>query len=164
MTTNEVAEHKWYSFNIWAVLAGAVTDVVSSNLTTGCYAVIATVTAVKPLLDQGLSPQAATTQLTSQLASSPIIFVLGFLCSVLGGYVSGRLARYHEVKHALASYGVIFLFSLGLSLFIKGPQIDRAIWLQVILFVLQLVSNILGGYLAQLQRELKQPKERTATT
>lgn len=167
MATNSGAEHKWYSFNILAVLAGAVVDIVSSNITTGCYGVIVAFMSMKTLMDQGLSPVQAQAQLVAQLSSmstSPIVKILGLLCSVLGGYVAGRLAKYHEIKHALATIAVIIGFSLLLRLFFKAPETDIALWLIVSLYLLEVGADVLGGYLALLQRTPQQPQERTATT
>lgn len=163
MTVNTVTERKWYHFNIWAVLIGAAIDVISSNITAGCYAAIVTFVSIKALINQGLTIEEATSQLTTQLLTSPMTYALGFICSVASGYIAGRIARYHEIKHALATYVIILLFSLLLRLFVKGPQIDRALWLQFLLFLLQIASDTLGGYLAQLQRENIQKKVQTAT-
>jgi len=166
-TSSPTAEHKWYSFNIWAVLAGAVVDILSTNIITACYAIIVVAVGLKTLMDQGLSIAQAQTQLLSQVSSldtSPIGIILGFLCSILGGYIAGRLAKYHEIKHALATIPVIIGLSFLLRFFLKAPEINTAIWLIAFLYLFEVGADTLGGYLAQIQRKRKQQKERTATT
>jgi len=86
--------------------------------------------------------------LSQILANSRLVFlasgVLGGLCSVLGGYVSARVAKHdHVLNGALSS---ILCVAGGVYSLIHGSVLGQA-WLHLVLIVLSPVLAALGGYL-----------------
>jgi hypothetical protein len=157
MTTESSSTIPWYRFHIWAVLAGAAADVISSNITTGCFGVVYAVIATRDLVSQGLTLPEIQAQIMEQFVFSPVTFILGALCSIFGGYIAGRIAKFHEVKHALAAVGVIYIVSALLNMIIQSPlqTLDVPLWIRIVGSTLTIGGQALGGYLAFWQRNNK---------
>ena len=69
---------------------------------------------------------------------------LSCLCSVLGGYVSARIANHdHLLNGALSSFLCV---GLGLATLAAG-MVTESWWMMVLLFVLSPALGALGGYL-----------------
>jgi len=71
--------------------------------------------------------------------------ILGGACTVLGGYVAGRIARHSFLKHALVA-GALSLV-VGLALF-HGDEGPYAGLLAFLGYGLHLPLALLGGWLA----------------
>jgi len=82
-----------------------------------------------------------------RVESVPVLFLMMFYSlaySVLGGYVTGWIARRSEVKHAF----VLGLLQLAMGLVATIQMWDTApAWWHVTFLVLLVPANMLGGYL-----------------
>ncbi len=124
-----------------AVLLGAATDLVGSAI-----AGVVLVVAFSLLARRA---KAARKQALDRLGQSwpflLISMVVGGGCTVLGGYVAGRIARHSFLKHALAAGGL----SLALGILVFGS--DDGPYSGVVAFFgygLHLPLALLGGWLA----------------
>lgn len=93
----------------------------------------------------------------NKLLASPehlvILSAVGALCTVLGGYVAGRIAKNIEVKHgALVGLGSLILVTL--EQVISGKSTSYPFWFEVLGYLIAVPAGALGGYIAQRQREL----------
>ena len=84
------------------------------------------------------------------IATNPAIFAgtfaIGSLCSILGGYISARIAKQHEVLNgALSSWLCIALGVYGLLFKVSSPT--HGIFLAVLSIPLSFGLAALGGYL-----------------
>lgn len=135
--------------SILGVLVGGVVDVASSMLLGipfGIYAVWKANLAHVPK-EQLQSAIAAT------MHQYPIFFeemLVGFACSVLGGYVAARLAGHDDLLNGcMASFLCV---SLGIWEVTTGKSPDP-IWQQILFLVASPVLSLLGGYLCFRQRQ-----------
>ncbi len=87
-------------------------------------------------------------QSTSGLLLS-LIFGLG--CSVLGGYVAGRIARRDEIRHGAIAAG------LGLILGLLFREAGLPLWYELIGIAGIIPAGMAGGYLAA-ERTAESPK------
>jgi hypothetical protein len=156
----EASQSTGRAFYPLAVIAGAVTDVVGSNVIALCYGTIYAVTAMPGMIEQGLSQQEATARLTEQATGSPILLVLGLAMSILGGYVAGRIAKRNRVLHALGAALLLLVFGIIVNLVVTGSPLGAArvagslpAWAGPILTVAQVLVTMLGGYIAKLMHE-----------
>ena len=82
------------------VIIGAVVDYVATYLLVMLYLIVYY---VKDPLEKGGLPEEAIERALEQMIASQegllALIVIGGLCTALGGYVAGRLARAEEVKH-----------------------------------------------------------------
>ncbi len=89
-------------------------------------------------------------KISEVVANTPAIFagtfVIGSLCSILGGYVSARIAKQHEVLNgALSSWLCIALGVYGLLFKASNPT--HGIFLEVLSIPLSFGLAAFGGYL-----------------
>jgi hypothetical protein len=134
--------------SIKGVLVGGVTDVGLSTLLgipLAIYAVLETSIARTPK-DQVHSA-------VSAIMHRPMIFVtgmlIGFACSVLGGYVAARLAKHDELLNGCLSS---FLCIAGGIWLLATHQNSDPIWQQMAELVASPALGLLGGYLRLRQR------------
>jgi hypothetical protein len=78
--------------------------------------------------------------------------IVGGLCSVLGGYVSARIAKHDEVLNGALSS--ILCVGFGLYALLTGDAADRSA-LEIVLLPLSPALGALGGYLRS--RQLVRP-------
>lgn len=127
------------------VAIGNIVDIVSSNVVAipvMIYVLSSTRAGSASGHDAGSVAEILKTSTVFLAASS----VLGGLCSVLGGYVSARIAKHDEVLNgALAS---IFCVGLGVYAVVSGTG---RLWLDVLYLPLSPGLAALGGYLRSRQ-------------
>ena len=123
-----------------AVLIGAATDLAGSTV-----AGIALVVVFALLVAPGAG---GVEDKVDRLAQSwPFLMasmILGGSCTVLGGYVAGRIARHSYLKHALAA-GVLSL-AVGI-LFFRGDEGPYSGLIAFLGYGLHLPLALLGGWL-----------------
>ncbi len=126
------------------VIVGSVTDIVATNLITiplVIYVAIShNLTAIPK--DQ------ISSVLMQTLLNEPVLFstqlFLGSLCSMLGGYVSARIAKYHELLNgALAAFLCV---GSGLYALFFG-SVSAPLWQHLISFIASPALSAFGGYL-----------------
>jgi hypothetical protein len=138
--------------SIKGVIIGGIVDV-GTSLLLGFALVIC----VMMRLDSANIPKdqlgAATTAAIHQNTALYVVqLLIGLGSSVLGGYVSARLAKHHELLNGvlsslLCSVGAIYAVVSGLSA--RDPS---ASWVKTFLFVSSPACALLGGYLRLRQR------------
>jgi hypothetical protein len=123
-----------------AVLVGAATDIAASTVIGVALVVLAALLA---------GPEGGAEESVARLSESwtflMISMILGGACTVLGGYVAGRIARHSFLKHALAA-GALSLV-IGIALF-RGDDGPYAGLLALLGYGLHLPLALLGGWLA----------------
>jgi hypothetical protein len=126
--------------SLLGVAVGSITDIVATN------AVLLPV--MFYVLYAASAGSLSEDVLKQMLANSQLVFiasgVLGGLCSVLGGYVSARVANHdHVLNGALSS---ILCVAGGLYSSIHGSALGHS-WLHLVLMPLSPTLGALGGYL-----------------
>lgn len=133
------------------ILAGVIVDYVST-------AVLGTAYLIAFSMKGGLENGDRSEETINKFLASPenliILGIIGILCTILGGYVAGRLAEDIEVKHGtLVGLASLVLVTLQQSLFGESTPFPQ--WYEVVGYLVTVPAAALGGYLAQRQRELR---------
>jgi hypothetical protein len=124
-----------------AVLVGAATDLVGSAL---AGVVLLVVFSLLTASGEG-GAEAALERLRLSWPFLLISMVAGGACTVLGGYVAGRIARHSFLKHALVAGGL----SLALGMLLFGSDDGPYSGIVAIFgYGLHLPLALLGGWLA----------------
>jgi hypothetical protein len=131
--------------SIKGVVIGNILDIVSSNIVA-----IPVVMYVLASAQMGSPSDQEAGAIKGILKASTFFFVattvLGGLCSVLGGYVSARIAKHDEVLNGtLAS---ILCVGLGVYAIVNGTGSS---WLHILYLPLSPALAALGGYLRSRQ-------------
>jgi hypothetical protein len=124
-----------------AVLVGAAIDIAASTVT-GIALVVVAALLTGPA--QG-GAEESVARLSESWTFLMLSMILGGACTVLGGYVAGRIARHSFLKHALVA-GALSLV-VGLALF-HGDEGPYAGLLAFLGYGLHLPLALLGGWLA----------------
>jgi putative membrane protein (TIGR04086 family) len=102
--------------------------------------------------EKGEIPQETMEKFLSDPENLLVLGLLGTLCTVLGGYVAGRMAKDLEVKHgALVGAGSLILGAVEQVL--VGEPSSFAPWYLVLGYAVAIPAGMLGGYLARRRRE-----------
>ena len=134
--------------SIKGVLVGGVTDVGLSTLLGIPFAVWA-------VLETGIArtPKDQIHSAVSAFMHRPMIFasemLIGFGCSILGGYVAARLAKHDELLNGCLS--AILCIAGGIWLLATHQNSDP-IWQQILELIASPLLGLLGGYLRLKQR------------
>jgi hypothetical protein len=126
--------------NSRAVFLGVVADI-GSSFAVG--AVLSVAIAVV-LLPQGVAPQELMERMQDPVVLI-VSMVLGFCCTVFGGFVAGRVAGRSEVAHA----GLVGVIGLLFGLLFIG---SFPLWYNVVAFGGTVPFALLGGCLATIGR------------
>jgi hypothetical protein len=138
--------------SVFGVLVGGVVDVASS-VVAGLPLALYSTFRLDP--SQRIGPRASEAVSAAIHANVPLYvaqLIIGFLCSILGGYVAALIAKRHErLNGTLSCYlcvcmGVVAMF-LGLE---KDPY-----WLQFLLLISSPALAFVGGDLRLRQRLAK---------
>ena len=129
-----------------AVLVGAAIDIAASTVT-GIALVVVAALLTGPAAG---GAEESVARLSESWTFLMISMVLGGACTVLGGYVAGRIARHSFLKHALVA-GALSLV-IGIALF-HGDDGPYAGLLAFLGYGLHLPLALLGGWLARRRYE-----------
>lgn len=131
----------------WPIIAGALADIVSTYI-------LGSILLMFLLYRQyGTNiPQDALTNITVVDNHLLLFSILGFLCTVIGGFIGSRIARSEELRHG----GWIGVVSLIISMLMemnsdtgdKYPQ-----WVTILSIAVVIPAGVLGGYIAVLVRK-----------
>jgi len=124
-----------------AVLVGAAIDIAASTVT-GIALVVVAALLTGPA---AAGAEESVARLSESWTFLMISMILGGACTVLGGYVAGRIARHSFLKHALVA-GALSLV-VGLALF-HGDEGPYAGLLAFLGYGLHLPLALLDGWLA----------------
>lgn len=136
--------------SIKAVIVGGLVDIISTNV----FELPLMVYMIFVLLKSGVPQDQVHEALMESFQSNSLLYasgmVIGIFCSVLGGYVSARIAKHDEVLNgALASFLCV---SIGLySLTTSLGSSDIPLWQHLVSLVLSPIVAGFGGYLRLLQ-------------
>jgi putative membrane protein (TIGR04086 family) len=136
---------------ILPIIVGAVVDYVATFVVVMAYLIIYY---VKEPLESGGLPEEVIERAFKEMVSSQeglvALLVIGALCTVLGGYVAGRLAKAQEVKHG-ALVGAVSLVLGALQSGMVGEETPIPQWVQLLGYILAIPAGALGGWLAAIR-------------
>lgn len=137
------------------IILGGITDIVATNIAS--FPLIVVVAARTNVV--GMSKAEQTKALITAMQTSPGLQVTGWLvgalCSVLGGYVAARVAKRGEVVNgACSSYLCIGLGVYG-NFAASSPTVP--LWQHLVAFVASPALGALGGYLCLQQGRPRDP-------
>jgi hypothetical protein len=133
------------------VAIGGIVDIVSTNIVVLPVMVYILISSASSGLDAGSVRQVLMASNAFRVSSS----VLGALCSVLGGYVSARIAKHHKVLNGALSS--ILCIGLGVYALLSGSAADH-FGLHLAFLPLSPALGALGGYLSSL-RDTQQARD-----
>jgi len=142
---------------ILAVVVGFIVDFGGSTIVAVIYGMILLLPKAIQLASQGLSQAQIQSQImpdASTISQSVFLITFGFLLSVLGGYVAGKIAKQNEILYGLVTGIAVVVISNAGSFAFQSPTSFSTLWL-TLLTVAGIGAEILGGYLAYLQRTFK---------
>jgi hypothetical protein len=124
-----------------AILTGGVVDVASSMMIGTAFAIymvikLGLVHAPKETLGPTLQRN-----LTLQVGG----LLIGMACSILGGYVAGRLASHSKATHGALSSYLCVLF--GIYSLVSGMD-SHTWWQQILLMIAGPLCSFFGGHLS----------------
>jgi hypothetical protein len=133
-----------------AVTFGVLADVFATIL--GSIVLFAVIGSA--MVSQGTSPADVDSNLVESDLSMVLGLALGLACTVLGGYVTARVAQRREYYHALLT-GIVVLV-LG-EIMMSGSGGSASLALRVIGDILAIPAALLGAYLYKAGRVAEQP-------
>jgi len=131
------------------IIIGAVVDYVATYALITLYLIVHYMK--EPLEKGGLSAEALQEALKEMLSSQEgllALLVIGALCTVLGGYLAGRIAGTEEVKHGVL-VGAVSLIIGFLQSGMAGEASPVPYWHELLGYLLAIPAGALGGSLAQ---------------
>ncbi|TAK07616.1 DUF3792 family protein [bacterium] len=131
------------------IIIGAVVDYVATYALITLYLIVYYIK--EPLENGGLPAEALQEALKEMLSSQEgllALLVIGALCTILGGYLAGRIARTEEVKHG-AFVGAVSLIVGVLQTGMAGEASPVPYWYELLGYVLAIPAGALGGSFAQ---------------
>ena len=137
--------------SIKGVLIGSVVDIVLTNIASWPLAFFV----ISDLSKSGVAKDQLLKAAVDAMQMNTSYFVIGMLigsfCSIIGGFVSAKIAKKAELLNgALAS---ILCVANGLYSWLAGSYL-RSWWFHVIAITLSIILAMFGGYIAR-SRNLK---------
>lgn len=133
------------------IVAGVIVDYVSTAVLGTLYLIVFS---IKEGVENGDLSEEAIKKLLASPEHLLILGIIGVLCTVLGGYISGRLAKDVEVKHGtLVGLVSLVLVALQEVMLVESSPVPQ--WYEVVGYLVTVPAAALGGYLAQRQREIR---------
>lgn len=123
------------------VAIGSIVDIVATNIVVLPVMVYILISS-EP---SGLAADSARQVLMASSAFRVWSNILGALCSVLGGYVSARIAKHHEVLNGALSS--ILCIGFGVYALFSGSAADQ-VGLHLVFLPLSPALGAFGGYLS----------------
>jgi hypothetical protein len=132
--------------SVKAVLIGGIVDIVAS-LVIGLLIALYAMCKFGALT--GPSAQATLARVNASVPLRLAQLAVGLLCSLLGGYVAGWVAKHDELLNAGLS--AFLCVALGIWVILSGIASDP-LWLQVLLLVASPGLAVVGGELRRRHR------------
>ena len=131
------------------VIAGVIVDYVATYVLGMVYLIVF----YQKEFSEGVRTfEEAVEKALDQMLSSPESFlalgIIGAVGTALGGYVAGRLAQAHEVKHG-ALVGLVSLILGVLQTSVTGQPIPLPYWYELLAYIIAVPAGALGGYFAR---------------
>jgi putative membrane protein (TIGR04086 family) len=132
------------------IIAGMIVDYIATFVAGTVFIIIFF---GQEIVKQGKPSEEAFNKILTSPEHLFILGAVGALCTVLGGYVAGRIAKNLEIKHgALVGLGSLILVTL--EQVISGKSTSYPLWFEILGYLMAVPAGALGGYVAQRQREL----------
>ena len=123
------------------VAIGNIADIVSSNISGLLLAAYILISSAP----SGLADGSATQVLMASSFYRVSVIILGALCSVLGGYVSARIAKHDDVLNGALSS--VLCIGFGIYALLSGSAAGH-LGLHLALLPVSVALGALGGYLS----------------
>jgi hypothetical protein len=123
------------------VVIGNITDIVATNLVVLPVMIYVLISA----MSSGPAADSATEIVMASSVYRVSSSILGALCSVLGGYVSARIAKHDEVLNGALS--AILCVGIGVYAVLSGSAASH-LGLHLVFLPLSPALGALGGYLS----------------
>ncbi|MFQ5683956.1 MAG: YrzE family protein [Candidatus Binatia bacterium] len=133
------------------IIIGVIVDYLSTAVSGTVYVILFS---MKEGLKNGNSSEETIQRILTSPESLLILGLIGVFCTVLGGYIAGRVAKELEVKHGTL-VGVGSLVLTTLEGIISGQSTPYPQWYGIMGYLVTIPAGALGGYIAQRQRELR---------
>jgi hypothetical protein len=127
------------------VAIGNIADIASSNIIGLLLAAYILISSAPSGLADGSSNQVLMASSFYRVS----VIILGALCSVLGGYVSARIAKHDDVLNGALSS--VLCIGFGVYAFISGGAAGH-LGLHLALLPVSVALGALGGYLSSRRR------------
>ena len=131
------------------IIIGAVVDYVATYALITLYLIVVY---MKEPLEKGGVPAEALQEALKEMLSSQEglldLLIIGALCTVLGCYIAGRLAKAEEIKYG-ALVGAASLIIGFLQSGMAGEPSPVPYWHELLGYLLAIPAGALGGSLAQ---------------
>jgi putative membrane protein (TIGR04086 family) len=130
------------------IVVGAVVDYVTTFIAVTLYVIRYYVK--ESFTDDGIPPQAIEKAFREAMSSQEgllAFLIIGALCTVLGGYLAGRIAKVEQIKHG-ALVGAVSLIIGVLQTTMAGAESPVPSDFEFLNYVLAIPAGALGGYLA----------------
>lgn len=132
--------------SVKGVTLGAITD----NVSTVVVTLLLMVYIIHSLKTAGMPHEKVAIMVREVMKGNPLYFflsrILGGICSVLGGYVSAKIATHDEVLNGALSS--ILCVGLGVYAIISGSHSDP-LWQHTVLLLISPMLAAFGGFLRQ---------------
>ena len=132
--------------SIKAILLGSLLDV-SVSFVLGVILGISIASGVHETNQAPAAAHAAT--LTAIHDAKWVYLAFALMSSMLGGYVSAKIAQHHALLHGACSS--VLCLALGIATMIRGASV-YPLWVQFLLLLLSVGCGTLGGYLWLVQQ------------
>jgi len=131
------------------IIIGAVVDYAATYALITLYLILVY---MKEPLEKGGVPAEAFQEALKEMLSSQEglldLLIIGALCTILGGYLAGRIAGTEEVKHG-ALVGAVSLIIGILQTGLAGEASPVPYWHELLGYLLAIPAGALGGFFAQ---------------
>ena len=131
------------------IITGAVVDYAATYALVTLYLIF--VYMKEPLEEGGVPAEALQEALKEMLSSQEgllDLLIIGALCTILGGYIAGWIARTEEIKHG-ALVGAVSLIIGLVQTGMAGEASPVPYWHELLGYLLAIPAGALGGSLAQ---------------
>lgn len=142
--------------HILAVIAGTLIDMIGSNILSSCYLLVVTMPSLQIMMQQGYSGRDMQEFVLNQTEGSAIVWIIGALMTLIGGYIAGLIAKRDQVVNGFATGVLVSVLSILMNV-VLGPLVggnrldDFALWQHIVIFGGHILAAGLGGYLASLK-------------
>lgn len=133
------------NISIKAVIIGAIVDIVSTNIFSIPFIIYLMVKIHNPA---NSDVKLTTDAMVGVIHASPVLFsvqiLIGAMGSILGGYISAKIAKHDELLHG--SLSSFLCVGSGFYALVTGSATE-SIFLILLGFIMSPTLGLLGGYL-----------------
>jgi putative membrane protein (TIGR04086 family) len=132
---------------IRAILIGSLLDILVSFV----LGVFLGISIASGIHQHSLAPAASQAAIHTAIHDARWVYLaFGLMSSMLGGYIAAKIAKHDELLNGACSS--VFCVALGIFTMVRGSSI-YPLWVQFLLFFLNIACGVLGGYLWLVQQK-----------